>query len=45
MGQDQVCGGVSVHCNVPWKPPKFRDKVKIHNKAQFGNEFANWCNI
>ena len=32
-------------CNVPWKPPKFGNKVKIGNKVQFGNKFANWCNV
>ena len=32
-------------CNVLWKPPKFGNMVKIGNKAQFGNKFANWCNI
>ena len=26
-------------CNVPWKPPKFGNKVNI------GNTFANWCNV
>ena len=31
-------------CNVLWKPPKFGNKVKIDNKMQFGNKFANWCN-
>ena len=29
-------------CNVPWKPPKFGNKVIIGNKVQFGNKFANW---
>ena len=32
-------------CNVLWKPPKFASKVKIGNKVQFGNKFANWCNV
>ena len=27
-------------CNVPWKPPKFGNKVKIGIKVQFGNKFA-----
>ena len=31
-------------CNVLWKPPKFGKKVKI-GKVQFGNKFANWCNV
>ena len=26
-------------CNVLWIPPKFG------NKVQFGNKFANWCNV
>ena len=47
MGQDQVSGGVSVLC---WlaahrKPPKFGNKVKIGIKVQFGNKFANRCNV
>ena len=32
-------------CNVLWKPPKFGNKVKIDNKVQFGNKFANWWNV
>ena len=32
-------------CNVLWKPPKFGNKVKIGIKVQFGNKFANWCNV
>ena len=32
-------------CNVLWKPPKFCNNVKIGNKVQFGNKFANWCNV
>ena len=32
-------------CNVLWKPQKFCNKVKIDNKVQFGNKFANWCNV
>ena len=28
-------------CNVLWEPPKFGNKVKV----QFGNKFANWCNV
>ena len=32
-------------CNVLWKPPKFGNKVKISIKVQFGNKFANWCNV
>ena len=32
-------------CNVPWKPPKFGSKVKIGIKVQFGNKFANRCNV
>ena len=32
-------------CNVLWKPPKFGIKVKIGNIVQFGNKFANWCNV
>ena len=32
-------------CNVQLKPPKFGNKVKIGIKVQFGNNFANWCNI
>ena len=52
MGQDQVSGGVSVtllasriRCNFLWKPPSFvPNKVKIGNKVQFSNKFANWCN-
>ena len=52
MGQDQVSGGVSVLC---WLAApvaifygnlqKFGFKVKIVNKVQFGNKFANWCNV
>ena len=30
---------------VLWKPPKFGNKVKISNKVQFGNKFANWYNV
>ena len=32
-------------CNVLWKPPKFGNKVKIGIKVQFGNTFANRCNV
>ena len=32
-------------CNVPWKPPKFGNKVKVGIKVQFGNKFANRCNV
>ena len=32
-------------CNVLCKPPKFGYKVKIGNKVQFGNKFANWCYV
>ena len=32
-------------CSAPWKPPKSGNKVKIVNKVQFGNKFANWCNV
>ena len=32
-------------CNVPWKPPKFGNKVKIGIKVQFDNKFANRCNV
>ena len=32
-------------CNVLWKPPKFVNKVKIGYNVQFGNKFANWCNV
>ena len=32
-------------CNVLWKPPKFGNKVKIAIKVQFGNTFANGCNV
>ena len=32
-------------CNVLWKTPKFGNKVKIGSKVQFGNKFANWCNV
>ena len=32
-------------CNVLWKPPKFGNKVKIGIKVQFGNKFANRCNV
>ena len=32
-------------CNVLWKHPIFGNKVKISNKVQFGNKFANWCNV
>ena len=32
-------------CNVLWKPPKFGIKIKIGDKVQFGNKFANWCNV
>ena len=34
-----------IRCNVVWKPPKFGYKVKIGSKVQFGNNFANWCNV
>ena len=52
MGQDQVSGGVSVLC---WLAApvamfygnlqKFGNKVKIGIKVQFGNKFANRCNV
>ena len=32
-------------CNVLWKPPKFGNKVNIGIKVQFGNKFANRCNV
>ena len=32
-------------CNVLWKPPKFGNKVNIGIKVQFGNKFANMCNV
>ena len=32
-------------CNVLWKPPKFGNKVKIGIKVEFGNKFANRCNV
>ena len=32
-------------CNVLWKPSKFANMVKIGSKVQFGNKFANWCNV
>ena len=32
-------------CNVPWKPSKFGNKVKIGIKVHFGNKFANRCNV
>ena len=32
-------------CNVLWKLPKFGNKVKIGIKVQFGNKFANRCNV
>ena len=32
-------------CNVPWKPPKIGNKVKIGIKVQLGNKFANRCNV
>ena len=32
-------------CNVLRNPPKFHYKVKIGNKVQFVNKFANWCNV
>ena len=32
-------------CYVLWKPSKFGYKVKIGNKVQFGNKFANWYNV
>ena len=34
-----------IRCNVLWKPPQFGNKVKIGNKDQFGNMFANWCHV
>ena len=52
MGQDNVYSGVSVLC---WLAApvamfyenlaKFSDKVKIDNKAQFGDRFKNLCNV
>ena len=32
-------------CNVLWKPAKFGNKFKIGNQVQFGNKYANLCNI
>ena len=32
-------------CHVLWKPPKFGNKVNIGIKVQFGNKFANRCNV
>ena len=32
-------------CNALWIPPKLGNKVKICIKVQFGNKFANWCNV
>ena len=32
-------------CNVLWTPPKFGNKVEVGNTVQFGNKFANWCNV
>ena len=32
-------------CNELWKPQKYGNKAKISNKVQFGNKFANWCNV
>ena len=32
-------------CNVLWKTPKFGNKVNIGIKVQFGNKFANRCNV
>ena len=34
-----------IRCNVLWKPPKFGNKVNIGIEVQFGNKFANRCNI
>ena len=31
--------------NVLWKPPNFGNKVKIGNKFQFSNKFANKCDV
>ena len=49
MGQDQVSGGVSVLCwlaaPVAMFNGKFGNKVKIGIKVQFGNKFANRCNV
>ena len=52
MGQDQVFGGVSVHCwlAAPFAMfygnlSKFGNKVKIGNKVQFGDRFKDWCNV
>ena len=53
MGQDQVPGGVSVLC---WlAAPVAMFYVNLQNlvirsksviiKVQFGNKFANWCNV
>ena len=32
-------------CNVPLKPPKFGNEVKIGIKVQFGNKFTYWCKL
>ena len=32
-------------CYVLWKPPKFGNKLNIGIKVQFGNKFANRCNV
>ena len=32
-------------CNVLRNPPKFGNKVKIGKNVQFGNKFANLCNV
>ena len=53
MGQDQVSGGVSVLCWLAAPVAMFYGnlqnsvilKVKIGIKVQFGNKFANWCNV
>ena len=52
MGQDQVSGGVGVLCWLVTPVAMFYGnlqnlviKVKIGNKVQFGNKFANWCNV
>ena len=32
-------------CNVLMKPPKFGNNVKMVDKVQFSNKFANSCNV
>ena len=34
-----------IRCNVLCKHTKNVNNVKIGNKFQFGNKFANWCNV